>query len=167
MDTTISNILATLLIAFLLFTGPVYDTFQTTDKLVDTTANNVINKFEKDTRKTGYIDSEKYNDFLRELSRTGRVYEITMTHTSKLVFPSTDTEGDYEIHEIKYGTNNILETIKDGNSKYCMRYGDDFKVLIKEKEVSPSRMLIGALASKKANLLVFSGGGMVENEVVE
>ncbi len=167
MDTTIGNIFAVLLIVFLIFVGPVYDTFQTTDKLIDTTVKDIVNKFEKETRKEGYINNDKYMNFLRELSKTGRVYEVNMIHTSKLVYPSSEVKNDYEVHEIKYGTNIILETVKDGDSKYCMRYGDDFKLLIKEKEVAPSRMLIGMIAKEKANLLEFTGGGMVENEVVE
>jgi len=48
-----------------------------------------------------------------------------------------------------------------------MRYGDDFKLVIKEKEVAPSRMFIGMIVKEKANLLIFTGGGMIENEVIE
>lgn len=167
MNFTVESVLATILIVFLIFVGPVYDTLQTNDKLVDTTVRNVVNKFEKETRKEGYINNDKYIDFLRELSKTGRVYEVNMIHTSKLIYPNSEVEGDYEIHDIKYGTNIILETIKDGDSKYCMRYGDDFKLIVKEKEVAPSRMFIGMMAKEKANLLIFTGGGMIENEVVE
>ncbi len=167
MDSTIENILGILILLVLLMAGPVYDTFKTTDKLVDTIVKDTIHSFEKDTRKAGYVDIEAYNKFLKELNKTGRTYKITMTHTSKLVYPSSDTQGDYEIHEIRYGTDNILNTIKDGSSRYSMRYGDDFKILVKENEVAPSRMLLGMVANRKANLLVFTSGGMIENEVYE
>ncbi len=109
-----------------------------------------------------------YIKFLNELNVTGKVYTITMVHTSNLVYPSSENEDDYELHEIEYGTDNILEAIKDGSTKYSMKYGDDFKLTIKEREVSPSRALLNIITDKnKASLLTFSGGGMVENEVAE
>ncbi len=168
MNSTLGDVFGCILCLILLFVGPIYDAFQTNDKLVDTMANGAINSFQKDVRKNGYIDFKEYNKFLNELSKTGRVYKVTMIHTSNLVYPSVDNQNDYEINQIKYGTENILEAIKDGNSKYCMRYGDSFKVTITENEIAPSRLLTKMISSNKGeSLLVFSNGGMVENEVYE
>lgn len=164
-DSILSDVIACILILLLLFVGPIYQNFETTDKLVDSIANSTITNFQKEVRKSGYIDFELYNDFLNELSKTGRVYKVTIIHTNRLVYPSKLIPNDYEIHEIKYSNDIIIKTIQDGASKYFMKYGDDFKVIIKEKEVAPSRLLTGIIGGKSGSLLTFSSGGMIENEV--
>ncbi len=167
-DSILNSVVACIIGLFLLFVGPIYSAYESTDKINDTMAQNALSSFQKNVRKNGYIDTKMYIKFLNELNVTGKVYTITMVHTSNLVYPSSENEGDYELHEIEYGTDNILETIKDGSTKYSMKYGDDFKLTIKEREVSPSRALLNIITDKnKASLLTFSGGGMVENEVAE
>lgn len=167
-DSILGSVVGIILGMILLFVGPIYDMFNTTDKMVDTIANSAISSFQKDVRKNGYIDMETYHALIRQLNKTGRVYEIDIEHTSKLVYPSTTTPNDYEVHEIKYGTEYIINSIKDDfNEKYCMKYGDDFKVKIKEKEVAPSRTIFSVISNKSTNLLTFTSGGMVENEVYE
>lgn len=167
-NSTLNSIVGLILGIILLFIGPIYDAFNTSDKIVDTVANSAIASFQKDIRKNGYMDMKQYCSLLDNLNKTGRVYEITLIHTSKLVYPSTDNKNDYEVHEIRYGTKYILNSIKDNyDSKYYMRYGDDFKISIKEKEVAPSRMFISTFSKKSSNLVTFVSGGMIENEVYE
>ena len=165
-DSILGSFVGMILGLFLLFVGPIYDVYDTTDRMVDTMANSAITSFQKDVRKSGYIDLEAYNSLINNLNKTGKVYEIDLTHTSKLVYPSTTIPNDYEIHKIEYGTNYILNAIKN-NDKYFMRYGDDFKILIKEKESAPSRTLVSIFSNSPEKLLMFSSGGMVENEVYE
>lgn len=165
-DSILGNVVALILGLFLLFIGPIYDAFETTDKLVDNMANSTITSFQKEVRKNGYIDMDSYYSLISNLNRTGRVYKVTLIHTSNLVYPSTTVPNDYEIHKMEYGTEYILNSIAD-NGKYFMSYGDDFKVLITENEVAPSRMLLSMISRSTQKLLMFSSGGMVENEVYE
>lgn len=165
-DSIVADVFIMILCVILLFIGPIYQNFDTADRLCDSIVSEVLNTYEKDIRKKGYIDKETYFDFLTDLARTGEVYEVEFIHTSRLAYPSGS--DDYEIHEIKYGNDIILEQIKDGSKKYTMRYGDDFKIRIKEKKAAPSRLLVNIFANKGTEtLLVFTGGGMIENEVYE
>ncbi|WP_315069310.1 hypothetical protein [uncultured Clostridium sp.] len=167
-DSILGYVLGLIVIAILVFTGPIYQNFDTGDRLVDSIAQDVVDKYDKDICKSGYIDQKTYMNFLDDLSRTGEVYDIQMIHTSRLVFPSITNSDDYEIHEVKYGRDVILNTIKDGTSKYTMRYGDDFKIEITETSPAPSRLLSSIFSGKGIPpLLPFGKGGMVENEVVE
>lgn len=163
----ISDVFAIILIMIMVYVGPIFGTFKSTDDMVDSMVKNTVIKFESDVRKSGYIDSDSYFKLLRELSKTGRVYTVEMEHTDNLVYPDQDVEGDYKLVGITYGTKNILNTIKDGNTKYTMKYGDDFKVIVSENEMAPSRAMIGMISNSAAIQMSFSGGGMVENEVDE
>lgn len=161
-STVLNDIAACILAVFLLFIGPIYSTYNSIDITADAIAQNSLNTFQKEVRKNGYIDSKDYIKFLNDLSRTGKIYEVKMIHINRLVYPKG--KSDFEVHKVEYGTNQILETIKDG-SKYVMKYGDDFKIVLKEKECGSSRILISIFTGSKNSLLSFSGGGMIENEV--
>jgi len=110
-DSILNSVVACIIGLFLLFVGPIYSAYESTDKINDTMAQNALSSFQKNVRKNGYIDTKMYIKFLNELNVTGKVYTITMVHTSNLVYPSSKNEGDYELHEIEYGTDNILEMI--------------------------------------------------------
>lgn len=164
-DSLLGSFVGLILGLILLFVGPIYDAYSTSDKMVDTMVNSSISNFQKEVRKDGYVDYETYYDFLSNLNRTGRVYKVEFTHTNKLVYPNPTNPLDYEIHKFEYGQDYILKSIKD-NGKYYMNYGDDFKVLVKESEIAPSRKLISMLSGSGDKHLMFSSGGMVENEVM-
>ena len=165
-ESILNDIVILILIVILVFVGIIYPNFKTTDRIIDSIAQDVVNEYEKNIRKSGYIDQSTYMKFLNDLSRTGEVYDIKFTHTSRLVYPSTTKTDDYEVHEVKYGQDIILNTIKDG-SKYTMRYGDDIEIKITEMKPAPSRLLLSIFSQGKAALLTFKGGGMIENEVTE
>lgn len=165
-DSIVSEVIFLILILVAVFVGPIYQTFETTDELVNTIAIDVVNKHQKIMRKNGFIDQESYLNLLEDLTKTGEVYTVTLTHTSRLAYPGEE-DGDYEIHEIKYSNDIILDTIKDGTTKYTMRYGDDIRIYIKETEVAPSRILLGMFSNTTPKLISHCSGGMVENEVFE
>ncbi|UYZ39105.1 hypothetical protein OD350_28960 (plasmid) [Clostridium beijerinckii] len=165
-DSILTDIAILILIVLLVFHGPIYQNFETADKLSDSITKEVVNKYQKDIRKSGYIDQKTYLHLLNDLCVTGRVYDVKLTHTSRLAYPNGN--GDYEVHEIKYGEDIILDTIKDGTIKYTMRYGDDFKIDVKETSVAPSRYLSSIFSGRAREVLItFGYGGMVENEVTE
>lgn len=167
-DGIVSDIVFVILIVIGLFVGPIYQNFETADRLASSITTDILNKYQKEIRKSGYIDQDTYLNLLNDLSVAGEVYEVKIIHTSRLVYPSTTNSNDYEIHEVKYGQDLILDTIKDGSRKYTMRYGDDFKIEAKETKVAPSRLLANMFnGSLKETLISYSSGGMVENEVYE
>lgn len=166
-DSILNDIVILLFIVILLITGPIYQNFETADTLVDSMAVDVINNYQKTIRKNGYVDQDTYLDLLKSLSMTKEVYEVKLIHTSRLVYPGDTDVSDYQIHEVKYGEDIILDTIKDGKTKYKMRYGDDFKIYIKETKVAPSRLLTSIFSQGKQQLISHNSGGMVENEGYE
>lgn len=168
MSDMVSDVAIVLAILILIFVGPIYQNFETGDRLTDSIAKDVINNYDKLIRKQGYVDQDTYLNLLNDLCITGEIYDVTLVHTSRLAYPSRTNMNDYEMHEIKYSNDVILPTIKDGKAKYCMRYGDDFKIAIKEKEVAPSRLLGSMFYNKVSSTLVtHTSAGMVENEVTE
>lgn len=168
MSDIVSDIAIVIAILILMFVGPIYQNFETGDRLTDSIAIEVINNYDKLIRKQGYIDQDTYMNLLNDLCMTGEVYDVKLIHTSRLAYPSKKNASDYEMHEIKYSNDIILNTIKDGSSKYCMRYGDDFKIAIKETKVAPSRLLSGMFYNKiPSTLVTHTSAGMVENEVTE
>ena len=168
MSDIVSDIAITITILILMFVGPIYQNLETGDRLTDSIAYNVINNYDKLIRKQGYVDQDTYMNLLNDLCMTGEVYDVKLIHTSRLAYPSQKNSNDYEIHELKYSNDIILNTIKDGKSKYCMRYGDDFRIDIKETKVAPSRLLSSMFYNKVSSTLVtHTTGGMVENEVTE
>lgn len=165
-DSIVSQVCFLILILVAVFVGPIYQTFETNDELISTIAVDVINNHQKIMRKNGYIDQKSYLELLEDLNRTGEVYTVTITHTSRLAYPGKEA-GEYEVHEIKYSNDIILNTIKDGSTKYTMRYGDDIKIDIKETKVAPSRMLLSIFSNTTPKLMSHCDGGMIENEVYE
>lgn len=164
----VSDIAILIAILFLVMLGPVYQNFETADRLSASIAKETINEYNKLIRKQGYIDQSTYLNFLTDLSLSGEIYDVKLVHTSRLAYPSSKNSEDYEIHEIKYSNDIILNQIKDGKSKYTMRYGDDFRIDIKETKVAPSRLLGGMFYNKISSTLVtYTSAGMVENEVKE
>ena len=160
----IDEVIATLLAVFLIFTGPLYNTFKEIDTVADTYTKNAVSYFQKEVRKDGYVDKKTYSKFLTELSKSGRVYKIELKHSSKLVYPQDG--GDYKVCFIDYGTKQILKAAE--NDKYKMKYGDDFSIKVTETNIAPSRLLVSMLAgTNNTTKLTFIGGGMVENEVVD
>lgn len=163
MEEFFSGIFACILVLYLYIVGPIYSTFNTVDNYIDNHVRTAVNSFQKEVRKNGYVDLDTYNKFLNEVSKTKKLYSINLVHKNKLVYP-TENNG-FEIHFIENNNNQVLKTIYE-NKKYYMKYGDDFKVSITEKEEAKGRVLMKSLrGDTKKQYLTFSNGGMIENEV--
>lgn len=163
MSEIIPTILAIIIGTYLYITGPIYDKFLTIDNYRENHVRVSTNSFQKEIRKNGYIDVETYHKFLKELARTGKMYTVELTHKSKLVYP--DQESGYKVVFVDNNNNQIFREFDNGK-RYVMKYGDDFKVTVTEKERANSRVLLSALKGYKlGEYLTFTSGGMVENEV--
>ncbi|MVX63750.1 hypothetical protein GKZ28_08585 [Clostridium chromiireducens] len=154
-------IIATLI---LFIVGPIYVSYQSLDNIIYQEVKAATNDFQKEVRKNGYIDLNTYNLYLNRLNSTGKIYDIELIHTSNLVYPDTSTAEGFSTQRISYGNKSIIPIIYD-NKKYTMKYGDDFKIEVKEKVPGFSAMLIG-LATAQINIQTqfWADGGMVQNE---
>lgn len=163
MDEILITVVAIVIAVFLYIFGPIYNNFSICDTYIDNHVRTATNNFQKEVRKNGYVDLDTYNKFLYELSKTKKVYKIELIHGSKLVYPKGI--NDYQPVNIKHGNIEIYNQIFS-KKKYLMRYGDNFKVTINETEVANSRILSSIKKlNLKNNLMTFSSGGVVENEV--
>ena len=88
MSDIVSDIAITITILILMFVGPIYQNFETGDRLTDSIAYNVINNYDKLIRKQGYVDQDTYMNLLNDLCMTGEVYDVKLIHTSRLAYPS-------------------------------------------------------------------------------
>lgn len=162
MDDVFSGFIVVILLVMMFVTGPIYNTFQTTEKATDNYVNVVTSRFQKEVRNNGYVDYDTYLKFRNDLLTTKRVYDVEMICERKDVFP---VSSGYENHYVKNGTDQILKVIEN-KKKYEMNYGDNFTVLVKEKELSKFKILNMFLyGSSYSSKYVFAKyGGMVQNE---
>ncbi|WP_394884932.1 hypothetical protein [Clostridium butyricum] len=164
MKNIVSDMFMLLAMVVIFLIGPVYVSYQSLDNIIYQEVRAATNDFQKEVRKDGFVDLDTYNNYLNRLNATGKVYEVNLTHTSNLVYPNSSASEGFSIERIKYGNKSIIPTIYD-KEKYLMKYGDDFKIEVTEKNAGYSAMLIGLL-SKKGNIQIqfWSDGGMVQNQ---
>ncbi|NFL43525.1 hypothetical protein FDB61_17820 [Clostridium botulinum] len=151
-------------IMVLFIVGPIYVSYQTLDNIIYQEVRAATNDFQKEVRKDGYVDLKTYNTYLNRLNATGKVYDISLVHTSNLVYPNALASEGFSVEHIKYGNKSIIPIVYN-NEKYLMKYGDDFKIEVTEKVPGYSSMLIGlAAGDKNIQIQFWSDGGMVQNQ---
>lgn len=128
--------------------------------------NVVANAFQKEARLKGYIDQNAYDNLLKELSKTNRIYDIGMIHRDIKYYP-VDNEKGYSVEYFKHNEKEILNNIYINKQNYLMHIGDDFKIVITEKGESDSRVIWNFLSGTKSNnsYIFATFGGVVENEI--
>lgn len=162
-----------IIVAVVLMVMITYNMFWVIDRMVYNQVNVINNRFQKEARTRGYIDKEMYDSFTRELTATGRMYDIEMLHRSIKYYPLSKSSKDYteekpySIEYFKHNEYEILDQIYNKDKRYLMRIGDDFTVTVRDKGTRGSRVLWNVVGgTKETNTLIFSTyGGMVENEI--
>ncbi|WP_461613209.1 hypothetical protein [Clostridium sp. Marseille-QA1073] len=172
MINSISKVVS-IIIAVILMVMITYNMFWIIDRMVYNQVNVINNRFQKEVRTRGYIDREMYDNFMRELTNTGRIYDVEMLHRNIKYYPLSEDlkeytiEKPYSIEYFKHNENEILNEIYNKDKRYLMRIGDDFTVTVRDQGTRGSRVLWNVIGgTKENNTLIFSTyGGMVENEI--
>lgn len=126
MEETLQRVFSVLISVLILFILPLYITFEKMDDISYSLALKITSNFVDNVTAKGYLSEEMYNDFIRELSVTGNVYDIKMEHTAKKynpVYYIYDNDGniinvlDYAIYAKKIN-NSEGDTVQINNGNY-------------------------------------------------
>lgn len=165
-----SKIYGFILIIILLIIIPTYYQLWIIDKIVYSRVDNITYAFNDNVRKSGYISRKMYEDFLKQLAGTKRIYSIEMRHDKVKYYPiSTDNKkfrSEKPWMELKdeYTEKQILEKLYDkaAPSDYLLSKGDNFSVKVIDKN---PRILSIIFNNLKTSIINITYGGMVYNEI--
>lgn len=164
MSEVLSAVITFIVLIVTTITGPVYNSFQIAEKATDNYVNVVTSRFQKEVRNNGYVDYDMYLNFRTELLNTKRVYDVQMIHERKDAFPENSNEyGNYFVENSNYKIIKVIEN----KEKYKMSYGDNFTVVVKERELSHLKLLYMILYdtnNPKSKYIFAKYGGMIQNE---
>lgn len=163
MNNFIGSIVLAIVVIFGYISGPIYKNFETSDTYINTYVKVITNDFQKNVRDCGYIDADMYNNYIDKLNKTGRMYDIEITYTQKLIYPNG--ANNFKTYYVQHGNSEIFKTIFQNKQKYNMKYGDDFNIVVTEKQEENSRLLASSLYlfSNDSIKLSFPYGGMIDN----
>lgn len=182
MSNPLSKITAALLSVFLLILFPAVQTSQREEDLRTLSAYNMLVQFTDAVRNKGYISPQMYNDFTRDLSLVGGVYDIELEHRHKKYHPeygdpadSATFKNDFSVVYDAFYTPEMLKSlfpdapvaIDSELRKYKLETGDFLTVSLKLRSSSTlailSELLSGLIAGN-AGERQLAYGGMVLNE---
>lgn len=168
--------------ALLLFIDPTLKSFETEDQITYNLAYKSVTNFVNSARNKGYITPTMYDEFQRELTATGNMFDIELLHQSKKVIPVYDDptdpdtfNGDFDVHYDNFYTQQIMAVLfpetpmdpTDPNRFYYLTVGDYFQVVVKNINYTKATVLKGILnnvALDNPTRIYIPVGGMVHNE---
>lgn len=158
MEETLQRVFSVLISVLILFILPLYITFEKMDDISYSLALKITSNFVDNVTAKGYLSEEMYNDFIRELSVTGNVYDIKMEHTAKKynpVYYIYDNDGniinvlDYAIYAKKIN-NSEGDTVQINNGNYSK---NNIKLSYSTSEIKYSeKAILKSLDSENSEL---------------
>ncbi len=169
---SLSTLFASIVAVILLTLVPAYRSYWILDQQVFRYVNMQTQEFANNIRHKGYISSEMYEEYVKNLSHTENVYDISIVHTKKTYHPLQLTDPGYSPDNTFVVVEEMipLKTIVDGinsspTKQYRMNQGDSVSVKVVNKSKTGTMVFIQMLGGKAENSLIFSkAGGMVTNE---
>lgn len=88
MDSNIQRVFGILVAALIFFLFPIYVAFEKKDDISYALTLRITYNFVNNVKSKGYISSDMYNDFVKELGVTSNKYEIKLEHIRKRYDPA-------------------------------------------------------------------------------
>ncbi|GGF94365.1 hypothetical protein [Paenibacillus aceti] len=186
MSNPLSKIMAALLAVALLLLFPAVQAAEREEDIAVLAAYNTMVQFTDAVRNKGYLSAGMYEDFMRDLAVSGRIYEVELEHRYKKYHPeyrdpadSTSFQDRFSVVYDSYYTSDLLSRLfpdsvpeSDGVQQsadrlYKLETGDFFSVSLTRRSVTPYEILSGFLYAGSAlgrSQQVLLYGGMVLNE---
>ena len=117
MDHIIGRIVAPIILIILMIVVPLVWVATGIDNTQRSAADRIVNMYASEVRSTGVITKENYEAFLRNLQKTGEIYDINIVHESVVAVP--EGKGKFSKSFKSYGKEDILA--------YVEGYGDDLE----------------------------------------
>lgn len=168
----ITRIIGIFIAVLLLLVFPIYNQAQNVDDITRTKILAEANELLDNARDLGYITPNMYEDFLRNVSSTGNVYEITLEHLNKVVYPDLTDPLAFVIVEEGYYNKEILEDVLFNESlplnqrKYYMNEGDMLTIKIINTSLTTAEVMRGGMVGvTSANSSIYvKVGGMIRHD---
>lgn len=132
-ESPMSIVLDIVLVIAIIFIFPIIWAAQKGDYLSHKSAEKIAYEFCANVAARGYIDDTVYKEFSEQLSATGGLYRISLTHKQTVYEPEYEG-GAFTGNVMGYAKEtynaDILDEIYSGNGAYLMSVGDVFEVTI-------------------------------------
>lgn len=161
---SIGKVAGILISVVLLFFAPLLMMAQKQEMMMESYVFSKTAYLVEHIKSNGYLSKQMYEQYERQLSLTGFVYEIQMEHEHVTYY--LDEEGRYQKQYQKQYEEDMFERIYSEEERYVMQRGDFFSL----KVVSKSKGLAGKM--KERLLLLYQEepaifvelGGMIRDE---
>lgn len=157
MGNALSKLTAALLAIFLILFLPMMQTAQREEDLSTLAAYNSLVQFTDAVRNKGYISPEMYEEFIRELARSGKEYDIELEHRHKKYHPEYSDPADPATFQHQFSvvydafyTGDVMKVLYPEPSdavaeyerrKYLMESGDFWIVTLQTRSRSTYEIL--------------------------
>lgn len=151
MGNTLTTVVAIITAVVLIIIFPLLTTSKRSDNITEISVEKSVTEFVDESRATGYITMNKYDEFVNKLNATGNSYEIEMevkTLDENIGKKTAWTEGTVIGENVYYSIYNsqILNYLAE-NDVYLMKEGDIFSCTVKNKNMTLSQTLRGVFQS--------------------
>ena len=173
MDGILSKIVTIIMVVLLLFGTTLNNEYWLMERKIYSHVNTLTFQFAKTVRNKGYVNKTDYENFLKDLSKTGRYYDVKMLYTKILYYPLTPSSPGYTVQKpyseenFKYGNSAIFAKLYNitNPQDYIMPVGDNFKITVADDGTLGTRIFNKFLNNNRQGgeiLAVY--GGAIGNE---
>lgn len=166
---SIGKIVGALLACILLFLAPIFFLAQKTELEIQSFVMTKTAYLVEHIKSDGYISPKMYEQYQRQLAKTGLLYEIKMEHQKKVYYPDEEKkekEVQYQKHWISTYEDDILEILLEKREKYKMNRGDFFFLKVQSKSPSLAEHIRRNLFLSTGNSVIqVQFGGVIRDEI--
>ena len=164
------KIIAILVACVLLFLYPLYSLAIKTDTVVKTYVDDQTATLVDSIRNSGKLTYDMYTTYLKKLSTTDNLYDISITHQHATYYPIYDDNnnatGEVNLQYSNTYEDDILNELYFGSGIYSFSEGDYVSVKLVNTNRTLADIMAGAILSKPkiGNSIYVSYGGRIRDE---
>lgn len=167
-----TKIIAIMICFYLLIIFPLAQHAQNLDDISYAAVYSEANLLIDQARDLGYITADMYEVFLAKVAATGNVYDITIEHLKKIVYPDATSPSGFVVLEDGYYNYDILDQtlfnqmLPDNQQIYYMSKGDTISITIYNTNQTTADAFQFALigVSSPGPSIYVRVGGVIRNE---
>lgn len=169
MADSLGKIFLFFILAILMFIFPAYYFSVKQDNISQISVYKSTVDFVNNTKQTGRITKDTYENFIRELEMTGNIYSIKIERKEGITDPYVDDSGNNVVGKSQTNllgeyTDDILDKLyKDG--KYVFKKGDYITVTVKNRNKTLASRLTASIGLAYDNDIIVTYGGLIRDEV--
>lgn len=149
-----------LIACLVIFIAPILFFAQKKDTAMQLLVTESTNEFLKQVQTQGYITEQTFEEFVREISITGAIYDISLEHKQKIYEPEyvngVFTGEIYEYYDIKYTEEIVSELYQEG--EYFLDINDYFTVAVENKSKTIGMRFLNAIFRTSNSISTIKSG---------